>query len=397
MSLENNFPKIMKLRKNYYLLSGVGPSAAGAGRLVNKLIPEAVDAGFVAIYPYERQSFRGLIKSFSFLKVIAEILKKYFVILLNEIKIRQIANSKIILIHPQTLGYKKLFDLIENGNQIYLYVMDSGYFCMRSYNTHPVNGDECLNCIDTPKNAHDLCKPFPVSVSKFRETQNILSLKSVSKKIIFLAQNNNQKYLLEKANDGIICKIVGMDTGEFDSLNTAKDYESPYKDSIVFHGSTVTAKGIDYFVGLCDLLTDINFIVPDTIANVESVLGRKLNSKNLIFKPCNWESGLKELVTNCKIVMNPSMWSAPIEGALMKSMLCNVNVATVETIYGYQSEIKDPFVFGLDKSLAVAAKQLAKIIADLDSPDEKKRIQILSERKKLIKRENIFDFVKTDD
>ena len=34
-----------------------------------------------------------------------------------------------------------------------------------------------------------------------------------------------------------------------------------------------------------------------------------------------------------------SLWSAPIEGALIKSSFFNDNVATVETRYGFENEV----------------------------------------------------------
>lgn len=45
-----------------------------------------------------------------------------------------------------------------------------------------------------------------------------------------------------------------------------------------------------------------------------------------------------QYVKTARLVMNPSMWSAPIEGALLKSAACNPNVATVESRYGYEGE-----------------------------------------------------------
>ena len=51
-----------------------------------------------------------------------------------------------------------------------------------------------------------------------------------------------------------------------------------------------------------------------------------------------WESGLQDYVVNAKVVIHPSQWSAPIEGALIKSAKLNSNVATVSTLFGYEAE-----------------------------------------------------------
>ena len=59
---------------------------------------------------------------------------------------------------------------------------------------------------------------------------------------------------------------------------------------------------------------------------------------NVTFFDCTWETGLKEAVANARVVVNPSLWSAPIEGAFLKSVAFNGNVAVVESKFGFSSE-----------------------------------------------------------
>lgn len=43
--------------------------------------------------------------------------------------------------------------------------MDNSFFCIKSYNIHPITNHECLQCIGG-KNPHDLCEPFPSRIKK---------------------------------------------------------------------------------------------------------------------------------------------------------------------------------------------------------------------------------------
>ena len=106
----------------------------------------------------------------------------------------------------------------------------------------------------------------------------------------------------------------------------------------MFHGKPLIAKGILYFIELAIILPELSFFIPDTKENVKLVFNADLPS-NIFFKNITWETGLLEIVEKAKLVINPSMWSAPIEGALVKSAYFNNNVATVKTRFGFENEV----------------------------------------------------------
>ena len=127
-----------------------------------------------------------------------------------------------------------------------------------------------------------------------------------------------------------------MDTNEIKSENEGHLYHITKYD-IVFHGKPLIAKGILYFIKLAIILPELTFFVPDTKENIKLVFNGDIPS-NIFFKNITWETGLLEVVEDAKLVINPSLWSAPIEGALVKSAVHNSNVATVVSKYGYENE-----------------------------------------------------------
>jgi len=75
----------------------------------------------------------------------------------------------LVLIHPQTSDSKELSRSSKKGKKpTWLYLMDSSFFCVRSYNHVPGERKACLRCLTGRWDnliAHR-CKPFPSTRSK---------------------------------------------------------------------------------------------------------------------------------------------------------------------------------------------------------------------------------------
>ena len=100
-----------------------------------------------------------------------------------------------------------------------------------------------------------------------------------------------------------------------------------HRFDIVFHGAAIAPKGIFFLLKLAELMPDYSFLVPDSYSNVYRVT--KLEAPNNVsFVQMSWESGLRQAVSSARLVINPSMWSAPIEGALVKSAKFNNNATS---------------------------------------------------------------------
>lgn len=347
-----------------YLISGIGPGVGGVGRLMKKMEADAHRFGLDSIYRKEPKSIKLLLKQRFYIKLIGEILDRIFSKYLFSIKLNKIRNSKVLFIHPQTAGWDNLFKLIDQGNKVYLYLMDNSFFCIESYNFNKIEQKECLKCIDCALNVDALCMPFPVINKKSSEIENIEKLKEYASKIYFLAQNRKQADLVNRRFGTVNLEIVGLDTGEV-SDRCMPRLDKKYENSIVLHAATNLAKGVGYFVELAEKIAEANFIIPDSQENVEKLLNRKINFKNLIFYKCTWNDELGVMVRSARLVINPSLWSAPIEGALIKSLAFNNNVATVKSKFGFESELSEFMpILRLDPDIDKAALQIKKFLRE---------------------------------
>ena len=167
----------------------------------------------------------------------------------------------------------------------------------------------------------------------------------LSSRLHFLAQNELQANLLA-AHFGphINISVIGMNA-EADELSrelpsiTQGRFDHVVTHDVVFHGASHVAKGLLYVLQLAELMPEFSFLIPDEFSNVARI-AEMSPSANVCCELMNWETGLRDAVSSARLVINPSMWSAPIEGALVKSAKYNKNVATVESQYGYEAEIR---------------------------------------------------------
>lgn len=344
----------MKKVEKYFIsglpLSGHDLMLTLTRRLSNK--------GYKLLYKKRELSIRALLKQKFLFIALQELVRRIiwktylcFFILTKK-------NSRIIFAWPQLVGFDILLKALKN-NKVILYIMDNSFFCIRSYNTNPITNKECLDCLGFIK-PHKLCLSFPKKYKKDENIRYLKLLKESASQIIFYSQNELQKSLLKKHfGDKIKVKVVGMNINVTKKHQEIIESKNPSYD-IVFHGKSLIAKGIIYVIKLAEFLPDITFLIPDSKENVLEVLGKNYNfSENITFKKMDWESGLKEAVISARLVINPTLWSAPIEAALVKSSTYNQNVATVESVYGYEKEIKKiENHIRLSTDIFIAAKQL---------------------------------------
>jgi len=346
-----------------YLISGIPPSHGGVGYLMYELESLAIKNGYEVIYPiHTNESIRQ--KLFNPIFIIKEVSKRFYSKLKYLKKIKKIINSEVILIHPQTIGYKQFINLINLNKKIKVYVMDNSFFCIKSYNV--LNGSECLKCLNNLDSCDKYCKPFP---SKYEKQENLTYLKKYkkdSKKVSFYAQNTSQAKLIKKhfGNDTDV-KVVGMKTGEkFESIVTNDEHK---EYDIVFHGSNHEAKGIDYVIELAKLLPNLSLYIPSKLDN-ENL------PKNITHENITWSTGLREIIVNAKLILNPSIWSAPVEGALLKSIYYNGNVAGVTTEYGFINDIPDNVLLKLSANIKLAKKQVEDFFINSQSYEAKSKV-----------------------
>jgi hypothetical protein len=207
------------------------------------------------------------------------------------------------------------------------------------------------------------CVSSPNKLSYKSYVEFIETIKLNLSKITFLTQNTNQTKLVEnKFGSKAYIKQIGMFTGEIDI--TEKE-EKPFREfqfDFLYHNTLGEAKGILYFLELANLLPHRTFVIPYLKSYTEYTLASKIDNNNIYFIDCSWENGLKELILKSKITITPSLWSAPIEGALIKSMFYANTVAVVPGELSFSSEITDNTCIKLSQTVVDAAEVLENAI-----------------------------------
>ena len=174
-------------------------------------------------------------------------------------------------------------------------------------------------------------------------------------------------------------------------FHSPKEYKKTEKlehaYDLVFHGGISDAKGLDYVLRLAPFLSKYSILIPDSRSKIESYWNGGELAENLVFKACTWESGLKEEVINARMVLCPSIWSAPIEGALIKSIIFNGYVAVFSTQFGFSKELKsEQFVF-VDWDLPSSAAKLIDALVRRENTEKKIIIKDIFESTELDMRE----------
>lgn len=338
--------------KNKYFISGLGPGEAGASRLVSMLSITAREKGWKVLYPYKHKSLTKLYEKKAFYPLVKEILKRIVFRPIFVLKILTIRNSNVILLHPQTLGINHFIRLVEKNHDVRQYVLDNSFFCIESYNF--LDGHECTLCLNDLDRCDEKCKSFPI---RYKKEKNIILLRKymeLSSKVSFFTQNKFQEKLVRSHfGENNQVTTIGMFTGEV----RESEYKEDTGNYILYHGSESESKGILYFIELAKYLKEYEFVIPHIKHTSYPTL------PNITYTPCGWESGLKNLVQNAALVINPSLWSAPIEGALLKSMAFNKKVAVVKTMYGFVNEIPDHLLLKLDNNnISIDATQIKDYI-----------------------------------
>jgi glycosyltransferase involved in cell wall biosynthesis len=329
------------MSRKKYLISGIGPGTGGVGTLMRRLKPLGENCGYKVMFKYAPSSLlRLLYRERKFLKLFYLLLLRYYGGFIFYVRSALLRNTDVIFIHPQTAGFKLLFWLAKN-NKVSIYLMDNSFFCIRSYNYNPKRKCECLDCLGVVKNNVLGCEVFPRNKSRDSFISALLRLRKESVNMNFLCQNNNQLLMVKKHfGNNVNCKVVGMYTGELDEWDSSVllGYtDKSDRSYIVYHGSELEEKGLLYVIKLAALMPDRDFIVP-----CDENMTVALNvTSNIEFRPMTWSTGLRECVEKAVLVLHPSHWSAPIEGALIKSLAYNPYVASVETKYGFENEIPD--------------------------------------------------------
>lgn len=309
-----------------YIICGLAPGSGGVPKLLEYLDDRLDQSKYTILYPkvfyFKNRYLRWFVNKIS---------KTFFF----PIRLAGIKNKNIVLMHHQSIGLRLTKYLINNNKRIDYYVMDNAFFCLKSYNYLGSKNKECLECIGGKfENAFkNYCKPYP---AKFKVKDNITFLrylKKQHKKINFYTLSNSNASLLKKHfGKDVRVKALYFITNDMISyqqnLKLTKKLVKHY--DIVFHANDLEPKGFNYMQELAKELKQYTLFIPTS---------KEIKNKNIFSKFVTWETGLKEIVMNAKLVLTLSLWSNTPEAATIKSFIYNGSVGLIKNKYGFANEI----------------------------------------------------------
>ena len=273
----------------------------------------------------------------------------------------QIVNSdRLVLFHPQAIGYQATLEIFRQRKKSHMYVLDSSFFCRASYNHVKNESSACLKCLGGDTTHADAlgCINFPHDQLYPGVFESELAILVREQKVHLLAQCESQKALIVKHfGETALSDVVGIYADYDQDWRIEKTQAKNKKCRLVFHGNPLPAKGAIWAINLARVLSDIDFIFPcyeEELRFVQNI------PKNVIFRPCTWSTGLKNEIEKADAVLCPSLWSAPIEGALVKSLASGKITIVVNEKTGYQSELEAPNILRVDADIDNAAKSVLR-------------------------------------
>lgn len=279
------------------------------------------------------------------------------------------AAESLILLHPQSIGGRWCLEMIRRRrNPTWIYLLDSSFFCIRSYNHLATESDACTRCIGggwAAAKDHG-CRPYPTGHDCGLPFLEELRSLATDGQVRFMAQNPGQAALAERhfgARRSV--PVVGMWTIDLAEAFTegCELKVSPSRGGghdVVFHGGDHPAKGFGWALDVARRLPAARFLFPMAWRPGAGWGERPANCE---FTPLTWESGLADAVASAVVTLVPSLWSAPVEGALVKSIVVGRAVAAPEIESGFVVDLPPGLVRLLAKSPGIAAEQLRETLA----------------------------------
>ena len=351
--------------KEIYIYSGISPGKKGTGSFLTFFLEQFKKHGIEYNLIYYKTPNAGYLSTIAKKLGFIKILRYIYLKIISLIAKKKIMNSIVFIFHPQSIGLKQTTELIKK-NEVYIYVLDTFFFCKKSYNYIEGNSP-CYKCISNPNASKENNCDFTYFKLKDENYYNFqTAIYNNLSNITFLTQNDNQLLLLkEKFGNKINSRKLGMLINLEDNLINKRDNKLNY--DFVFHNTSIKAKGIEYFIELAKGMSNHSFLIPYNSSDINSDIKDFQNIDNIDFISMSWETGLKTAVANCKIVINPSLWSAPVEGALLKSIKYNGCVAIVPGDFSFQKEIPLDTVIHLDTDITKSKQILTSILSSKNS------------------------------
>jgi len=315
-----------RLPSKLTVVSGIAPTTrGGTGRLLRSLMAErdakGLDVRFIVVG--NRANVARSMVARHPLGLVREVVRHYGRQASRHWLIRQpafIGSQRMLVLHPQEIGTRWLTEVIRrrglSGLKTELFVLDASFFCVRSYNHVSGEPGPCRRCLDEGLEAARRlgCRPFPIRdrwALVFGET---LQRQALLGQVVFWTQTAGHASLVRQyAGSGVSVRPIGLWTDDFDDLDTPPPEAVPLAD-VVYHGTWLDAKGGPWALRLAEAMPERRFLFPCPRPRNDVV------PSNAIFETMSWDTGLAAQVRCAPLTVVPSLWTAPIEAALVKSI-----------------------------------------------------------------------------
>jgi hypothetical protein len=347
--------------KKTLIISGISNDTSGTGRLIQHL--ESSNK-FDFYFPNNLKHWKEKIKAIQFYSLLFDLFStvKY--------KILKKIYHKTIIIHPQTLGGFKTIYFIKKHKNVWIYLVDSSFFCLKSYNYIENESGPCLRCINNLKQSeinNCIAEPKWDNSDAIHFLEVIKTLVNNGHISVYTQTETQKKIIQNHFNGNAKIEVVGLITSDIKFNDEPEPtLKSKPNNYIVFHGTNHAAKGYFWMIEIAKLMPDEIFYFPCKKPNNIDI------SENCIFEDITWETGLKDTIINSKLTIVPSLWSATIEGALIKSLIYASNVAVVENFSAFSSEIPKSEILVLPFEVKKAADKI-RIYLENEGNDKKQK------------------------
>ena len=277
--------------------------------------------------------------------------------------------NPMLIFHPQSLGLRRVVAAVRNRSApTWLFLLDASPFCRKSYNSIEGEWVPCSRCLgnDGADSERLACQP-PFRRDFSMPAQHEFRRLGREGRFRLLAQTLGHGRLVQAHfGQDVPCHVVGLEVPGLEPPGEVVE-ESGY--DVVFHAAPVWNKGVGVLFALAPLLPEFRLLAPFAIEEVK----RDVSSAhwplrmpaNITFQPMRWNSGLREEIRRAKLILCPSVWSAPIEGAVLKSLNHNGVTALFRGKGQFGEEIPAAAVVELDASdLARSARAVSDVLRD---------------------------------
>ena len=267
----------------------------------------------------------------------------------------------VVLVHFQEIGPSWCLQLIQRRRHpTWIYLLDSSFFCVRSYNHVAGENQACLRCVggQFAEGQRLGCRPFPLPDRHCWEHLTKLHQLAQTGQVRFLAQTAGQATLVRRHFGlAVTVREVGVWTVDLENVGERETVVTGFDGSAydaVFHGSAEPAKGVEWALEVASRCPEMRFLFPTDAKR----FSQWSSCRNIEFKPMTWETGLKQHVIASRFVLVPSLWSSPIEGALVKSLCLAKNVVIVDVPTAFSAELPAGLALKLSPTPTQAATEL---------------------------------------